>query len=93
MSQIPEIIPAKLQELLLELTKVRTIDLVRPKSLFHYTTAEGLYGILNSKRLWASHIFYLNDAMEFKYAVKLLKDEARARLLSQKDPLGAVGQL
>lgn len=33
--------------------------------LWHYTTASGLYGILNSQQLWATHIHYLNDAEEF----------------------------
>lgn len=33
--------------------------------LWHYTTASGLHGILNSQQLWATHIHYLNDAEEF----------------------------
>lgn len=34
------------------------------KQVCHYTTAQGLYGILTSQQLWATHIAYLNDAEE-----------------------------
>lgn len=34
------------------------------KEVFHYTTAAGLYGIVSSKTLWASHIQFLNDTEE-----------------------------
>lgn len=33
--------------------------------LWHYTTASGLKGILESQQLWATNVFYLNDAEEF----------------------------
>lgn len=33
--------------------------------LFHYTSAEGLYGILQSGCLWATHFKFLNDSNEF----------------------------
>lgn len=36
--------------------------------LFHYTTVEGLIGILESKSLHAGKIHYLNDSKEFLYA-------------------------
>ncbi|MFO1205708.1 MAG: hypothetical protein U1E63_08295 [Burkholderiales bacterium] len=32
--------------------------------LYHYTTAEGLKGIVESQQLWATNIAYLNDAEE-----------------------------
>lgn len=32
--------------------------------LMHYTSATGLYGIVTSKTLWASHTSFLNDAEE-----------------------------
>jgi hypothetical protein len=34
---------------------------------YHYTTAEGLCGILNSRDLWATNAFYLNDPLETEY--------------------------
>lgn len=33
--------------------------------LWHYTTATGLIGILNSRQLWATNIYFLNDAEEY----------------------------
>ena len=35
------------------------------KELYHYTSAEGLQGIIQSQQLWATHIHYLNDHKEF----------------------------
>lgn len=37
-------------------------------SLFHYTTAAGLQGILTGYSLWASDLRFLNDASEARYA-------------------------
>jgi hypothetical protein len=34
--------------------------------LWHYTTASGLLGIVSSQELWATSIFYLNDAQEYE---------------------------
>jgi hypothetical protein len=34
--------------------------------LYHYTTLDGLLGILDKKELWATGISYLNDTSEFK---------------------------
>ena len=42
----------------------------------HYTSAEGLIGILNSKQLWATHPRYLNDTGEFNAAFNyILRDK------------------
>lgn len=42
-----------------------TVEEAYPE-LWHYTTANGLYGILTSQVLRATNIFYLNDDDEFK---------------------------
>lgn len=34
------------------------------KELMHYTNASGLYGIVRSKTLWASHTSFMNDSEE-----------------------------
>jgi hypothetical protein len=41
-----------------------------PKHLYHYTGAGGLYGILTSKVVWATHIAYLNDMREAFYGAE-----------------------
>jgi len=43
-------------------------------SLFHYTTQAGLCGIIESKSLWFTDIFYLNDATELEYTFNLVQD-------------------
>jgi hypothetical protein len=45
----------------------------RPKVLYHYTTAQGLIGILKSNTLWASDLQYLNDFSELRYAENLIE--------------------
>lgn len=45
----------------------------RPPSLFHYTDAGGLLGILRDSKLWASDLRFLNDAQEAIYALELFK--------------------
>jgi hypothetical protein len=37
-----------------------------PEVLYHYTNQEGLLGVVTSASLWATHISYMNDAMEFE---------------------------
>ena len=43
-------------------------------TLFHYTTAEGLLGILNDSVFWATDLRFLNDAQEAVYARETLVD-------------------
>jgi hypothetical protein len=40
-------------------------------TLFHYTTESGLYGILRSQQLWATHYAYMNDSEELRRAKTL----------------------
>jgi Protein of unknown function (DUF2971) len=42
-----------------------------PSSLWHYTDASGLQGILSTQQLWATRVDFLNDALEFWYGVDL----------------------
>jgi hypothetical protein len=46
-------------------------------TLFHYTSATGLRGILQSLSLWASDLRFLNDAQEAIYALDLVVDAVR----------------
>lgn len=45
-----------------------------PIHLAHYTTAEGLRGIIDSGNLWATSAYYLNDASELDYGRQLFGD-------------------
>lgn len=48
--------------------------------LYHYTSQEGLLGIIGSKVIWASNIHYLNDSKEFIHAI----DEVKAMIWQRK---------
>jgi Protein of unknown function (DUF2971) len=53
---------------------------VLPEILYHYTSQDGLKGMLNSKTIWASKIHYLNDSKEFALALGLASDELTKRI-------------
>lgn len=45
-----------------------------PEVVYHYTSAVGLFGILTSRSIWASHILYLNDSSELLNTTQLISD-------------------
>lgn len=47
-----------------------------PTVLYHYTSIEGLLGIIGTKSIWASDILYLNDKDEFHHTLNLLESKA-----------------
>lgn len=56
-------------------------------ALYHYTTSNGLLGILDSDTLWASKIHYLNDSTEFELALSLATQVLREKLKAKSsDP-------
>jgi hypothetical protein len=55
-------------------------------TIYHYTSQEGLLGIIKSKSLWASSIRHLSDAAEFGYAVDLTREKLNARLKAERGP-------
>ncbi|CAB3824290.1 hypothetical protein LMG26858_00354 [Achromobacter anxifer] len=48
--------------------------------LHHYTSGQGLLGILDSNSIWSTRIQYLNDSKEFSHAIEL----ARAAIHKRK---------
>jgi hypothetical protein len=50
-----------------------------PRILYHYTTQEGLLGIIKRRCLWTTNIFYLNDSTEFNYALELVRADLKER--------------
>ena len=59
--------------------------------LYHYTTQEGLLGILRDKCIWATDIRYLNDTSEGQIFTKLFLDELNQRPTTE--PEGPPSQL
>jgi hypothetical protein len=56
----------------------------KPTYLYHYTTAEGLKGMIEDQELWATDIFYLNDWTEFYHGRAEFKRELEKRLTSMR---------
>jgi hypothetical protein len=51
-----------------------------PETLYHYTSANGLMGIIESKKIWTTKIQYLNDKSELELALDLIRDEINQQL-------------
>ena len=50
-----------------------------PETLYHYTTQDGLLGIVKNRQLWATQIQYLNDSQELALALRLARDQLTER--------------
>jgi hypothetical protein len=61
---------------------LRRITQGRAKSatVFHYTNGTGLIGIIEKKRLWATHVGYMNDWAEYFEAIKTLREAIDRKL-------------
>lgn len=46
--------------------------------IYHYTSAHGLVGIVNNRRLWVTRSNFLNDPNEVGYGTGLVRDRIRA---------------
>ncbi|WP_273455301.1 DUF2971 domain-containing protein [Nevskia ramosa] len=57
------------------------LDPLPTTHLYHYTSLEGLLGLVGSQTLRATHIAHLNDSNELTFAVELLENTVRRRLL------------
>ncbi|OLD27475.1 MAG: hypothetical protein AUJ04_03935 [Acidobacteria bacterium 13_1_40CM_3_55_6] len=56
-----------------------------PQILYHYTSQEGLMGIITERCIWASKIHYLNDSEEFSIALDLAGRELKKRLEAERE--------
>jgi hypothetical protein len=58
--------------------------------LHHYTTADGLKGIIEKNELWATSTYFLNDSAEITYGYGLLKEVLEDSLAKNPRPEGSV---
>ena len=65
------------------------LDRDPPPILYHYTTQQGLLGIINDKEIWATHTQYLNDVREFHQATELMRKELWSMLNESPVPENA----
>lgn len=63
------------------------------RSLFHYTTANGLIGILKSQSLWATHANFLNDSAECRILSNLLRPRVANEMETIVPELVKIGRL
>jgi hypothetical protein len=56
-----------------------------PELLYHYTTLDGLLGVLEKRELWATAVSYLNDTTEFRTGWGALFDLMNPELLESQD--------
>jgi len=56
-----------------------------PERLYHYTTLDGLKGMITSGCIWASDVRFMNDASELSYASGLVAEETRRVFESTSD--------
>src|SRR5262245_9764361 len=54
-------IPAGLRQLETLMNGWLTLHRRPPSTLYHYTNAQGLYGMLATGRVWATNVAFLND--------------------------------
>jgi len=59
-------------------------------TLYHYTSLNGILGILESRSVWATHASYLNDASEFFHGLSFAKQVAGG-IFMEDDYLAAFG--
>src|ERR1700722_2139009 len=66
-----------------------------PSTLYHYTSGDALLSIINSQRIRATHIRYLNDASEINWTLKMALEqfEARKVVASSQDQAESLAQL
>jgi hypothetical protein len=50
------------------------------RPLYHYTTQDGILGIVQKREIWATHHQCLNDQREYLHAKELVRDEISKRL-------------
>jgi len=64
---------------------LRLHEIKASKMLFHYTTIEGLRGIIENRSLWFTDIDSVNDPMELHYGKKIIEDEISKQIKKQKN--------
>src|SRR4051812_20573199 len=57
-----------------------------PATLWHYTTARGMQGILSSEHMWFTDTRFLNDAAEIQYGIDFFVEQLKLVDLSAYKP-------
>lgn len=63
-----------------------------PDSLFHYTGAAGLLGMVQCGRLWFGDAFFLNDGSELKYGLSMIEETLEGFVKGRSSALQDAGK-
>ena len=61
-------------------------DLIEPNPadvIYHYTNSSALIGMLESGKIWATHVSRMNDSMEYKIGIELVEQLVRKNMEGQ----------
>jgi hypothetical protein len=64
---------------------IEQMDRPLPAEMWHYTSGEGLIGILETGQLFFTHVGCLNDNMEYRYFGDLVLEEIKRRHAANKE--------
>lgn len=57
-----------------------------PQYLYHYTNADGLIGILDKKKIWATNLYFMNDTSELELTKSIFSEIIkRQNIISNKE--------
>ncbi len=56
-----------------------------PEKIFHYTTPDGLIGIVSKNCLWATSVFYLNDSHEMIGGIQIARKQLETLRINSAD--------
>lgn len=59
---------------------IRIPQCVEEDRIYHYTTVEGIKGILENNEFWVTKSDFLNDRLEFKYSLDILEEVAKLNI-------------
>src|ERR1700719_1477114 len=57
-----------------------------PKEVYHYTSIQGVEGVLKTRTLWVSLLHFMNDSREWLYSIDLIRQDITQRLAQRNDP-------
>ncbi|GAB4271663.1 MAG: DUF2971 domain-containing protein [Candidatus Rifleibacteriota bacterium] len=58
-----------------------------PQIIYHYTTQEGILGIISKREMWATQVHFLNDKNEIFLTFHLLKEELESQIQKSHTPI------
>ena len=58
-----------------------------PLVIYHYTDINGLLGMIETGKIWATHVSRLNDSIEYHHGIKGVVDYGRNAMLASSKPL------